>query len=140
MLSSHIEDVAVSGITTVNATISWTISRFTTSEVYYIQYGTDEAMQDMTSAYISSPMDTSLVNQTYSISLQDLCPSTKYYLRVVAVFDIISTRYSETISFITYDQGYSCAKKYLLHVDFLPLDIFLSLPHRTSDLPAIPQS
>ena len=62
-------------------------------------------MLDMTTDSIPSPSDTSLVNQTYSMSLQGLRPSTIYYFRVAAVYDSISTRYSELSSFRTYEEG-----------------------------------
>lgn len=59
----------------------------------------------MMSTSIPSLTDTSLVNQTYSVSLQKLSPSTVYYIRVVAVYDVIIARYSEQTSFRTYDEG-----------------------------------
>lgn len=100
-----VEDVIVSEITTGNASVSWTITQFTKPELYYIHYGTDETMQDMMSESIMSSMNTSLMNQTYSTSLENLSPHTAYYLRVAAVFDDIFVRYSDVISFRTYDEG-----------------------------------
>ena len=72
----------------------------------------------MTSSPILSVTNTSLVNQTYSLTLQGLNPSTTYSVRVVAVYDIISARYSDLLPFRTYDQGIStshtvmCASKF----------------------------
>ena len=62
-------------------------------------------MQHMVSDSIMSSMDTSLLSQTYSILLEDLNSDTEYYLRVVAVFDVVFIRYSDIVSFWTYDQG-----------------------------------
>lgn len=102
---SLVGDITVTEITTVNAVVSWTIPRFTTPEVYYVQYGDEESVLDMTTASIASPMDTSLVNQTYSIQLQGLSPGTTYFLTVVAVYDIITDRFSDLTSFRTYEEG-----------------------------------
>ena len=59
----------------------------------------------MTTSSIQSSMDTSLVNQTYSIPLSGLRPNTIYYFRVGAVSDTIISRFSELMSFRTYDEG-----------------------------------
>ena len=85
--------------------MSWTILQFIRPETYYVQYGTDETLHDMMSVSVMSSMDASLLNQTYSISLENLNPGTLYYLRVVAVFNYTFIIYSDIISFWTYDQG-----------------------------------
>lgn len=86
--------------------MSWTILQsFIRPETYYVQYGTDETLHDMMSVSVMSTMDTSLLNQTYSISLEHLNPGTLYYLRVLAVSSNTSITYSNIISFWTYDQG-----------------------------------
>ena len=74
-------------------------------EEYYVEYGTEPTALDMTTASIASVTDTSLVNQMYSISLQSLSPGTVYYVGVAAVFDEIFARYSDIVSFRTYDEG-----------------------------------
>ena len=94
-------------VTATSAQISWVIPRFTQLEEYYIQYGTQEDVLDMETESIPSPMDTSLVNQTYSTSLEDLTPGTTYYFQVVAVYDVVAARYSQVLSFTTYDEGKS---------------------------------
>ena len=104
-LFSLTEDVTVTNITTVEAVVSWIIPRFTTPEMYYIQYGYEENVLDMTTTSVSSPTDTSLVNQTYSIMLQGLSDGTMYFLRVVAVYDDIADRFSDLTSFRTYEEG-----------------------------------
>ena len=74
-------------------------------EEYYVEYGTESTALDMTTASIASITDTSLVNQMYSISLENLSPGTVYYVRVAAVFDEIFARYSDIVSFRSYDEG-----------------------------------
>lgn len=116
-------EVDVINVTTTSALITWVIPRFTQAEEYYIQYGTEETMLDVTTDSIPSPSDTSLVNQTYSITLQGLRPSTIYYFRVAAVYDSISTRYSELSSFRTYEEG---TKLKRIERCLLKLNFFLS--------------
>ena len=74
-------------------------------EQYYVQYGTDPSNLDQITDVINSPMDTSVVNETYDTTLQELEPGIIYYLRVAAKFNVIIVRYSDIIPFITLEQG-----------------------------------
>ena len=105
MISFSAESVTVSNVTTVNATVAWTIPFFNQFEEYYITYGIENINLDQTTESVPSPLNTSLVNQSYTIILQDLSPGTIYYLRVAAVFNVLYVRYSDIISFRTYDEG-----------------------------------
>ena len=125
-------EVSIENITTMNALISWVIPRFTQAEEYYIQYGTEETLLDMETESIPSPMDTMLMNQMYSTSLIGLRPSTTYYFRVIAVFDEFVARYSQILSFRTYDEG-----KRLEYCGACILYSFIFC--RTSHLSAIPE-
>lgn len=116
----------------MEAVVSWIIPSFTTPEMYYVQYGEEEDVLDMTTMSISSPTDTALVNQTYSIRLQGLSPSTVYFLRVVAVYDIISLRYSDQTSFRTYDEGNTCTPP---DVCILFNSVFVFLSEQVAYLP-----
>lgn len=95
------EDVLVSDTTINSAMVSWRIPTFETQEQYYILYGTDPDNLNQTTDSITSPLDTSVVNMTYDITLTELLSGTVYYVRVAAVFDEVFERYSETIPFIT---------------------------------------
>ena len=99
------ESATVSNITTVSATVSWTILRFTQQEQYYVEYGTERNNLNMTTDSISSPMDTSLLNQSYSTLLLGLNPGTVYYIKVVAVYEVIFARYSDIVFLRTYEPG-----------------------------------
>ena len=70
-----------------------------------MEYGTAPDNLITTTEPISSPMDTTIVNQTYQVTLQGLNPSTVYYIRVAAVFNEIYKRYSEVLPFVTKEQG-----------------------------------
>ena len=124
---------SVTSVNITSAVISWTISRFIQSEVYYVQYGTEETTLDIVTSSIPSPADTSLVNQTYSTSLQGLMPSTMYYFRVAAVYNVDFGRYSEIMSFRTFAEG----KNIFIIAN---LKLFYRVFSRTSGLPSIPQS
>ena len=97
--------MTVSTIVLTSAIVSWRIPSFIVQEQYYVQYGTDPLNLDQTTNPISSPSDTSVVNQTYSTTLMGLEPATIYYFRVAAVFNEIFIRYSETAVFRTKEQG-----------------------------------
>lgn len=89
----------------MSATVSWTILRFTQQEQYYVEYGTERTNLNMTTDLIQSPMDTSLLNQSYSTDLLGLSPGTVYYVRVVAVYEVIFARSSDIVFLRTYEPG-----------------------------------
>lgn len=91
--------------TTDSANVTWRIPSFTTPEEYYVLYGTDPTDLTQRTNRISSSVDTSLINQIFSLNVNGLDSGTVYYLRVVAVFDVLSKRESETIVVWTNDKG-----------------------------------
>lgn len=97
-------DVGVSDITDYTCTVSWTVSSITEPQEYYLMYGTSQYSLNRTTDRIRGITDISLVNVTYSISLEDLEPDTEYYVAVVAVFGS-TTLYSNTVSFTTTEPG-----------------------------------
>ena len=74
-------------------------------EAYYVEYGTDPDNLDFISDILYSPLNTSLVNQTYQVNLQGLNIGTIYYLRVVAVFNEVFKRYSDDNILRTKENG-----------------------------------
>ena len=90
---------------TDSANVMWRIPSFTKQEDYYVLYGTDPTDLNQRTDRISSSDDTSLTNQMFSLSVVGLDPGTVYYLRVVAVFDILFKRESETIVVWTKENG-----------------------------------
>lgn len=70
-----------------------------------MEYGTEPTDLSMTTDPISSPVNTSLLNQSYSTLLQGLNPGTVYYVRIVAVYEVIFARYSDVVLFRTYEPG-----------------------------------
>ena len=95
----------VSDATLTSAVVSWRIPSFIVQEQYYVLYGTDPENLDQVTETISSLEDTTLVNSTYSISLQGLDEGTLYYVQVAAVYNEVFARYSEVIPFITKEPG-----------------------------------
>lgn len=98
-------DMVTASTSTDSATVNWRIPSFTTQEEYYVLYGTDPTDLDRRTARISSSAVTSLTNQMFSLLIDGLDPGTVYYLRVVAVFDVLSKRESETIVIWTKENG-----------------------------------
>lgn len=90
---------------TDSANVMWRIPSFTTQEEYYVLYGTDPTDLNQRTDRITSSGDTSLTNQIFSLSIDGLDPGTVYYLRVVAVFDVLFKRESETIVIWTKENG-----------------------------------
>lgn len=74
-------------------------------EAYYVEYGIDPGNLDFISDILYSPLDTSLVNQTYQVNLQGLNTGSIYYLRVVAVFNEVFKRYSDDNILRTKENG-----------------------------------
>ena len=97
-------DVVISDISDNTATVSWTVPSITEPQEYYLIYGTSQDRLNLTSDRIRGHIDVSLVNETYSISLQNLESGTEYFVAVVALFGS-TTLYSETVSFTTNEPG-----------------------------------
>ena len=106
----------VSTLTATNtATVMWRIPRFTTQEEYYVQYGTDPTNLDQRTDLIPSVSDISLMNQTYSLVVGGLNSGSVYYLRVVAVFDVLSKRQSEMVTIWTKENGKINVQNYIVY-------------------------
>ena len=101
------EDVVVNDVTLTSAVVSWIIPSFIVQEQYYVLYGTDPDNLDQVSETITGLEDTTLINSSYSISLEGLNEGTLYYVQVAAVYDEVFARYSEVIPFITKEPGRS---------------------------------
>ena len=107
LLFASTEDISVNDVGKDTANITWRIPYFTEQEEYYIIYGMESDDLDQSSDSISSPTNTSLVNQTYSLMIQGLDIGTIYYCQVVAAFGEIGEfkRYSDTFAFRTKESG-----------------------------------
>lgn len=99
------DDVTILNVLLDSATVSWMIPSFSMPEQYHVEYGTDPSSLDQVSDILSSPVNTSLVNQAYQVNLQGLNTGTIYYLRVVAVFDEIFKRCSDESILRTKENG-----------------------------------
>ena len=124
---ASVADVTILNVLLESANVSWRIPSFKMQEEYYVEYGTDPSNLDQTSDILPSPLDTSLVNQTYQVSLQGLNAGTIYYLRVVAVFDEVFKRYSDDSILRTKENGefnsLRESHKYLKHSTYSFLQI-----------------
>ena len=88
----------------VSALITWTVRSITEPQEYYVLYGLDQNDLNLTSNTTQGNTNTSLTNQTYSITLQGLTMGTEYYLQVIATYGTDSL-YSDETSFTTLEQG-----------------------------------
>ena len=97
----------MTAIHTDSVTVNWTISGFTQSEQYIVMYGINSDTLNLTSSTINSSNDISLVNKTYSTSLEGLQDGTIYYARILAQFGIngLVKRYSKLFAFRTLEEG-----------------------------------
>ena len=100
----HTENVTVTEISMVSSLITWTVRSITEPQEYYVLYGLDRNDLNLTTNTTRGTTNTSLTNQTYSITLQGLTMGTEYYLQVIATYGTI-TLYSEITSFTTLEQG-----------------------------------
>ena len=97
-------DITVASITTSSSVASWTVPSITEPQDYYIIYGTSQYNLYRSTNRIRGDPNTSLVDVTYSITLQNLEPGTKYYIAVVAEFRS-TILFSSVASFTTTDIG-----------------------------------
>ena len=74
------------------ADLTWVTPRFVYgTEIYAVQYGLSAIALDQVTDQVFSGLDTSLTDQTFSVSLEGLEPNTQYYFRVVALNILDST-------------------------------------------------
>ena len=100
--------------TGLSVTISWLIPYIASSpEIYSIQYGTDEGNLNIETAVYSGD-NTSIINQLYSKTLQDLTYVTTYYFIMRVENDIGSVRVGP-LTFTTAEGG-MCACVKLRHI------------------------
>ena len=99
--------VMATNVAATSATVVWNIPAIIyTAESYSVQYGVEENMLDQSTNSISSGSDTTIVDQTYNITLQNLHPDYTYYYQVTAVNTLFSTS-TEVFSFQTPEAGKS---------------------------------
>ena len=94
----------MASITTNSALVSWIVPSATEPQEYYIIYGTSQYNLNLQTTRIRGTSDTSLVNTTYSTSLQNLDSGTEYYLAVVAEFGS-NILFSDIATFTTVEIG-----------------------------------
>lgn len=86
------------------ATISWRIPYITSPEMYTVQYGLNSDDLSTSNDTISSGTNTSITNQEYSVTLEELLYVTTYYFKVVVTNDVGSVE-TEVLSFTTPEGG-----------------------------------
>lgn len=89
--SANITSVAVSDISTSDATISWITNKGATSQV---EYG-------LSTSYGETSSFNSILGTTHSIALANLDPGTTYHYRVKSVDEVGNTTFSNDHTFIT---------------------------------------
>lgn len=101
------DDVRISNLTTSSVTVSWTIPSFSETENYRVEFGIESDLFNLSSSTVNSVTDTTVVNQTYSVTVNDLTVGTIYYMRVVAEFGTndLYKRYSSEDAFRTLEEG-----------------------------------
>ena len=87
-----------------SAVVSWTVKYVVEQQTYYVVYGSDEDLLNDTSDLIAGHTNTSLRDQTYSITLDGLTQGTTYYAVVIAS-NGFTTLFSDTVSFTTSEPG-----------------------------------
>lgn len=104
----------MSNITQYSALISWIVPSVSEMQEYYLLYSTDRNNLSLATDKIPGNTNTSIVNETYSISLQNLTIRTVYYAVVVAEFGSTSL-YSDIVSFTTLEAG-MYKKRYYVYI------------------------
>ena len=102
--ASTTENVELTDISLNTVTVSWVVPYFPTWQQYSVVYGTQQDALDLSWGLLYSPPDTSLVNQTYSTTVQGLTQGTVYYIRVSASFGF-NIIYSDLVPFRTLEPG-----------------------------------
>ena len=96
------ENVQLSDIDLNAATVSWLVPYTPKSQQYTVVYGLEPDALNQSHGPIYSSLDLSVVNQTFSVTLQGLTQGTDYYLRVSSMFGY-NVIYSDIVSFTTLD-------------------------------------
>ena len=97
--------MVISSVTDTSATITWVIPAILyTPEDYYVEYGLDNTMPDQRSDSLTSGSNTSIVDQTYTITLQNLHPAYTYFF-VVTAENTVSPTSTEVFMFSTLEAG-----------------------------------
>lgn len=79
-------------INRTTADVTWVLPRLIFgTETYVIQYGMNQDNFDMETDIVFSGLDTTPIDQLFSVSLENLQPHTMYYYRVVATNIVNST-------------------------------------------------
>ena len=127
---SYSGEIELSILRTDSVNVTWTIPSFVETEEYIIEYGLKSDNLNLTSSSVNSSTDTSLVNQTYSVVLDDLKVGTIYYMRVLAQYGYqnLYKRYSDVVAFRTLEEGN------LVHIVIIP---DCTLLYNTSFIPFI---
>lgn len=83
-------------------TVTWLVPYTPTFQQYSVIYGLEPGALDNSWGLVYSAPDVSVVNQTFSISVQGLTQGTDYYLRVSSTFGH-NVIYSDLVAFTTLD-------------------------------------
>ena len=100
-------DIELSMLRTDSVNVSWTIPSLMETEEYIVQYGIESDNFNLTSSSVESVTNTTLVNQTYSVVIDNLDMGTVYYVRILAQYGIddLFKRYSDITAFRTLEEG-----------------------------------
>ena len=99
----------ISDITLTTVTVSWVVPYTPTWQQYSVVYGLQPDTLDRSWGLLTSPVDLTLIDQAYSVTIQGLTQGTEYYVRVSSTFGY-SIIYSELLSFLTLEPRMSvCA-------------------------------
>ena len=89
-----------SDITLTTATVSWVVPYTPTWQQYSIEYGLQPDVLDLNWGLLHSPVDLTLTDQQYSITMRGLTQGTEYFIRISSTFEY-NRIYSELTSFLT---------------------------------------
>lgn len=100
LLCPTTENVQVTDLTLATATISWVVPSVPVWQQYSLIYGVESDNLNQSWGLLFSPVDTTLLNQEYSLTIQGLTQGTQYYLQVSSTFGY-SVIYSDLVPFLT---------------------------------------
>ena len=129
------DDVSISNLSTSSVTVTWTIPSFSETENYRVEFGVESYVFNLSSSTVNSVTDTTVVNETYSVTIDVLMAGTIYYMRVVAEFGIndLYKRYSNVAVFRTLEEGTKIQNWVFLTLHFI--SYFLILVEQNAYLP-----